>query len=38
MKEYKVGFLKSGMNPEKVANIIENLLNEMVEKGWDLYF
>ena len=38
MKEYKVEFLKPGMNPDKVANNIENLLNEMIEKGWEFRF
>jgi len=38
MKEYKVEFLKLGMNPDKVANNMENLLNEMTEKGWEFRF
>lgn len=38
MKEYKVEFLKPGMNTDKVASKIESLLNEMMEKGWEFRF
>lgn len=38
VKKYKVEFLKPGMNPDKVASNIENLLNEMVGKGWEFRF
>ncbi len=35
MKEYRVEYLKPGINPEKLANKIESLLNKMVEQGWE---
>ena len=35
MKEYKVVYIKAGMNPDKNARKIENLLNEMGGQGWE---
>ena len=38
MKEYKVVFIKSSMNPDKNAKKITNILNEMVAQGWEFRF
>ena len=38
MKEYKVVFIKAGMNPGKNAKKIENILNEMGGLGWEFRF
>jgi len=38
MKGYSVKFLKAAMIPDKYANKIESLLNEMIEKGWEFRF
>lgn len=36
MKEYKVVYIKPGMNPEKIAKKTEDILNEMGGQGWEL--
>ena len=38
MKEYKVVYIKPGMTPNKFANKIENVLNEMSGQGWEFKF
>ncbi len=35
MKEYKVVYIKPSIQPEKYANKIETVLNEMGGQGWE---
>ena len=38
MKEYKVIFEKTSMNPKKEERKFENLLNELAAEGWEFRF
>lgn len=35
MKEYKVGYIKPSIQPDKYSNKIEKVLNEMGGQGWE---